>query len=244
VRPFVRPPWQFSHSKYDVITDDPIIQRAAPEHGRCREGLPMAIIVGLIYLVLLAAVLYATLFVGNLAAPRTIDFGPTAAPLQAWMIDLLALVALAAAAGIRPRPTRSAHGTALLAGVVLTAFFIVWRPLPQIIWAFGGAPAGILRVLFYLGWTLVLIGVFIDRSRPFGSRAAAPMHPGLMLALWATPCMTVGHLLLAGSATAYVLVAALLAQRRSSRTARISKPLVAGVASFASERSAFRSERR
>ena len=121
----------------------------------------MAIIVGLIYLVFSVALLYAVLFVGNLGAPRTIDLGPAGSPYQAWVVDgaLLALFALLPFARMKVHPSvpggrsiagRSAHARALLAGLALTAFFIAWRPLPQIIWSLSGAPASILQGLFYL----------------------------------------------------------------------------------------------
>ena len=67
------------------------------------------------------------------------------------------------------------------------------------------------------------------------------MYPGLMLALWAAPSMTAGHLLLAAAATAYVSAAALLAERGGSGIARVSPPLTAA---FASERGASSPERR
>src|SRR5580704_16308079 len=98
----------------------------------------MAIIVGFIYLAFLAALLYAVLFVGDLGAPRTIDLGPAAPPLLAWVIDgtLLALFALLHAAwmhvpssapGGRVGAGRSGHAYALIAGLALTAFFTAWR---------------------------------------------------------------------------------------------------------------------
>ena len=112
----------------------------------------MAIIVGFIYLAFLATLLYAVLFVGNLGAPRTIDLGPAAPAFQAWVIDgsLLALLALLHSARIHARSSqpdgrggagRSAHAYALIASLVLTGFFMAWRPLPQIIWSLSGAPA-------------------------------------------------------------------------------------------------------
>jgi methanethiol S-methyltransferase len=221
----------------------------------------MAIIVGFIYLAFLAALLCAVLFVGDLGAPRTIDLGPASPPLLAWVIDgtLLALFALLHAAwmhvpssapGGRVGAGRSGHGYALIAGLALTAFFIAWRPLPQIIWSLSGAPASILWVLFYLGWTLVLISSLVYHGRPLAAPGAVavsrvrgvgePMYPGLLLALWAAPSMTAGHLLLAAAATAYVLAAALLAQRGSSGTARASSPLVAA---FVAQRGASSPER-
>jgi methanethiol S-methyltransferase len=222
----------------------------------------MAIVVGFIYLAFLAALLYAVLFVGDLGAPRMIDLGPATPALLAWVTDgtLLALFALLHAAwmhepssapGGRGGAGRSGHAYALIAGLTLTAFFIAWRPLPQIIWSLSGTPASILRVLFYLGWTLVLISALICHARPFavpgavGARRACavaePLYPGSILALWAAPTMTAGHLLLTGFATAYVLASALLEGRGSSGIARVSSPLIAG---FASERGGSRPERR
>jgi hypothetical protein len=244
-----------------------IIEGAATLREAPREGLPMAIIVGFIYLAFSAALLYAVLFVGNLGAPRTIDLGPAPPPLQAWVIDgtLLALFALLHGAlthvrssepGWRSGAGGSAHAHALIASLVLTALFIAWRPLPQIIWSLSGAPASVLRVLFYLGWTLVLISAFVYHGRLFAAPGAAtasrargtdargmgePMYPGLMLALWGAPAMTAGHLLLAASATAYVLTAALLEERGSLGIARGSSPLVAA---FAPERGGSSPERR
>ena len=223
----------------------------------------MAIIVGFIYLAFVAALLYAVLFVGNLGAPRTIDLGPAAPPLQAWVIDgtLLALFALVHATLTHMRSESGGgrgagrsgygHARALIASLILTALFIAWRPLPQILWSSSGAPATVLRGLFYLGWTLVLISTFVHHGRLFAAPGAAgasrargmgePMYPGLILALWAAPAMTAGHLLLAASATAYVLTAAVLEQRGGTRIARASPPLAAG---FARERGGVSPERR
>jgi hypothetical protein len=223
----------------------------------------MAIVVRFIYLAFLAALLYGVLFVGNLGAPRTIDVGPAVPPLQAWVIDgtLLALLALLYAALRHVRwpelggrrgagGSRYGHARALIASVVLTALYIAWRPLPQILWSSSGAPATVLRGLFYLGWTLVLISAFVYHGRLFAAPGAAgasrprgigePMYPGLILALWAAPAMTAGHLLLAACASAYVLTAAMLEQRGGTRIARVSPPLAA----FARERSGVSPERR
>jgi methanethiol S-methyltransferase len=244
-----------------------IIEGAATLREAPWEGLPMAIIVGFIYLAFSAALLYAVLFVGNLGAPRTIDLGPGAPALQAWVIDgtLVVLFALLHAVlthvrssepGRRSGAEHSAHAHALIASLVLTAFFIAWRPLPQIIWSLSGAPASVLRVLSYLGWTLVLISAFVYHGRLFAVSGAAtasrarrthargvgePMYPGLMLALWAAPAMTAGHLLLAACATAYVLAAALLERRGSFGIARGSSPFAAA---FAPEQGGSTPERR
>jgi hypothetical protein len=40
-----------------------------------------------------------------------------------------------------------------------------------------------------------------------------PIYPGIIVALWATPTMSAGHLLLAAAATSYVLIALMLEER-------------------------------
>ena len=121
----------------------------------------------------------------------------------------------------------------LLASLMLILLFCFWRPIPRIVWSVE-APAAVilLYVLFAAGWAIVLLSTFmISHFELFGlkqvwghARKAAPVEPefrtplfyrlvrhplysGFILAFWATPVMTVGHLLLAVSMLVYILIA-------------------------------------
>jgi methanethiol S-methyltransferase len=121
----------------------------------------------------------------------------------------------------------------LFASLALIILFAFWRPLPGIIWSVDNSVgAAILWGLFGLGWAIVLLSTFlISHFELFGLKqvylnmrgaaAAAPIfrqpffyklvrHPlysGFFIAFWATPEMTMGHLLLALGMSAYMLIA-------------------------------------
>jgi methanethiol S-methyltransferase len=119
----------------------------------------------------------------------------------------------------------------LLSSLILLLLFWQWRPIPTPIWQIDGMAAWLLTGVYWLGWLVVLASTFmIDHFDLSGLRQAffalrgaeAPgqsfrtpllyrivRHPlmlGLLLAFWATPEMTVGHLLFAIANTAYILV--------------------------------------
>jgi methanethiol S-methyltransferase len=119
----------------------------------------------------------------------------------------------------------------LLSSLILLLLFWQWRPIPTPVWQIGGIAAWLLIGVYWLGWLIVLASTFmIDHFDLSGLRQAffalrgaeAPgqsfrtpllykivRHPlmlGLVLAYWATPEMTVGHLLFAILNTAYILV--------------------------------------
>ena len=121
----------------------------------------------------------------------------------------------------------------LLASAALILLFAFWRPIPQPVWTVE-SPFGVflLWTLFMLGWMTVLVSTFlINHFELFGiaqvlrhmvGDSAAPprfrqpllyklvRHPlytGFFIAFWATPAMTVGHLLLALGMSAYMLIA-------------------------------------
>ncbi|MEO0923320.1 MAG: NnrU family protein [Pseudomonadota bacterium] len=106
-----------------------------------------------------------------------------------------------------------------------------WQPIPATIWAVDGAVAWFAYAVFLLGVALVLVSTFlIDHFELFGLRqiwsantaramskpkfrvpflyrfVRHPMQLGVILLLFATPHMTVGHLLFAGLMTLYVLI--------------------------------------
>lgn len=127
----------------------------------------------------------------------------------------------------------------LLASLVLALMFWQWRELPAIVWDVPGAPARFaVWTLFWLGWSIVLASTFmINHFELFGlkqvlaswqARPAAetgfqakllyrvvrhPLMLGFVIAFWAAPTMTAGHLLLAGTMTAYILLAVQIEER-------------------------------
>src|SRR5690606_24491817 len=113
------------------------------------------------------------------------------------------------------------------------ALFAWWQPLPEAIWDLRGTPwSDVLIGLSALGWGLVLVSTFvIDHFALFGLRQVIygfvgremptprfvirgpyhlsrhPLMLGFLIAFWATPWMTVGHLVFAGAMTAYIRIA-------------------------------------
>lgn len=127
----------------------------------------------------------------------------------------------------------------LLSSLVLILLFWQWRPMPGVVWEVE-ADLGryLLWGLFALGWVVVLVSTFlINHFDLFGlrhvwlrlkERPYEPLkfrtnlfyryvrHPlllGFIIAFWATPVMTVGHLLFAAATTGYMLLAIPLEER-------------------------------
>ncbi|MBC7602222.1 MAG: isoprenylcysteine carboxylmethyltransferase family protein [Ramlibacter sp.] len=119
----------------------------------------------------------------------------------------------------------------LFASVALALLFWQWRPVGAPLWAADGAAGTALQIVSVTGWGMVLVSTFlINHFELFGLRQSfAPLlglrdvepvfrtpglyravrHPiylGFLLAFWATPVMTAGHLLFALMTTGYILV--------------------------------------
>jgi protein-S-isoprenylcysteine O-methyltransferase Ste14 len=122
------------------------------------------------------------------------------------------------------------------------ALFILmwqWRGLDTIIWNVQQpASRAVLWGLFAVGWLLIpAVSLMINHFDLFGTRQVwlyfrgqpytslpfrtpllydrlrHPLYVGWALAFWATPTMTLGHLLLAGSMTLYMAIAARVEER-------------------------------
>ena len=120
----------------------------------------------------------------------------------------------------------------LLASLTLVLLCWQWRPMPAPVWSVTSTTGiMILWTVSWLGWAIVLISTFlINHFELFGLRQVyarlrgrmlpAPVfkapslykqvrHPiyfGFLLAFWATPSMTAGHLLFAVGTTVYILI--------------------------------------
>jgi methanethiol S-methyltransferase len=127
----------------------------------------------------------------------------------------------------------------LFASLAIALLLWQWRPLPAVVWHMGGQAANAMLIaLSALGWIILLASTFlIDHFELFGlkqafqrwrgTRVATPTfktpafykyvrHPlyfGFILAFWATPYMTQGHLLFAVATTAYIFVGILFEER-------------------------------
>lgn len=127
----------------------------------------------------------------------------------------------------------------LASNIVLALMFWQWRPIPSVIWEVTTPAVRTgLWVLFWLGWAIALTSTFmishVDlfglrqvysawRAQPYtpvGFRASAlyrvvrhPLMLGFVIAFWAAPTMTAGHLLFAAASTGYILVALQLEER-------------------------------
>lgn len=124
----------------------------------------------------------------------------------------------------------------LLASLALALLFWQWRPLLDVIWEVRNETfALILQILFFAGWAIVLISTFlINHFDLFGLRQVYlhqkytslgfrkpgfykfvrhPIMVGFIIAFWATPRMTVGHLVFALATTIYILIAIQIEER-------------------------------
>jgi protein-S-isoprenylcysteine O-methyltransferase Ste14 len=137
---------------------------------------------------------------------------------------------------VHPAVERSTY--VLLSSVILILLFWQWRALPEPVWSVAGLPGQALFVLSMLGWLIVLLAtLMINHFELFGlqqafahaqGRSLPPpqfrtpalyrvvRHPimlGFLIAFWATPQMSVGHLLFAAVTTCYIAAAIQLEER-------------------------------
>jgi len=127
----------------------------------------------------------------------------------------------------------------VFASLTLILLFWQWRPIRGIIWELTDAriATAVMAVSFF-GWFIVLLSTFlINHFELFGLQQVAiyfagrrmpeprfktpglykfvrhPIYLGFIIAFWAAPTMTAGHLLFAAVTTAYILVGIYLEER-------------------------------
>jgi len=127
----------------------------------------------------------------------------------------------------------------LLASLALLLLYWQWQPIQQTMWSVTRPSAVfIMQAIFWVGWALVLLSTFlINHFELFGlrqvyarlrrrdlpppvfrtpflyKRVRHPLYLGFLLAMWATPSMSAGHLLFALGTTGYILLGIALEER-------------------------------
>jgi protein-S-isoprenylcysteine O-methyltransferase Ste14 len=107
-----------------------------------------------------------------------------------------------------------------------------WRPMPEVVWSVQDPIAvAVIHGLFWFGWGVLLLSTFLlNHFELFGlrqvlarlmgwkipepqfrtpflyKRVRHPLYLGFVIAFWAAPTMTMGHLLFAVACTGYILI--------------------------------------
>ena len=127
----------------------------------------------------------------------------------------------------------------LFSSLALMLLFWQWRPMPDVVWHIDNSQVALAVIgLSFVGWLTVFTSTFlINHFELFGVHQVAnnlvgrqmpaprfrtplyykfvrhPIYLGFIIAFWAAPTMTVGHLLFATVTTAYIFVGILLEER-------------------------------
>ena len=121
----------------------------------------------------------------------------------------------------------------LVSSLLLFLLYWLWQPITGVIWNIESAVGSmILMGIFWVGWLIVLLSTFMTNHFDlFGLRQVYinfkgqeyshlefrmiglyklcrhPLMLGFIVAFWATPTMTTGHLLFSVATTAYIFIA-------------------------------------
>ncbi len=120
----------------------------------------------------------------------------------------------------------------LMSSLVLLLLYWLWQPIPIVLWEINGQTGyWVIMIIYGLGWTLVLAATFMinhfeltglqqvydylkNRQRDSSLFQVSylykfvrhPLMLGFLIVFWATPYMTVGHLLFTSVMTIYILL--------------------------------------
>ena len=127
----------------------------------------------------------------------------------------------------------------LFASAALALVLWQWRPLPQIVWSVTDPMmAGAITALMWAGWAIVLLSTYLishfhlfgltqGMTRLLGIKEKPanfttplfyrwvrhPLYLGFIIAFWAAPQMSLGHLAFAIACTAYIFIGIFLEER-------------------------------
>ena len=131
---------------------------------------------------------------------------------------------------VPPSVERSTY--VLFASFALLLLYWQWQPIPALVWTVHNpTAAAVLDGIFWLGWVVLVASTFLlshfelfglsqvfarlfgkqpteakFRAPLFYRRVRHPIYLGVLLAVWATPVMTAGHLLFSIVLTGYILI--------------------------------------
>jgi methanethiol S-methyltransferase len=208
------------------------------------------------YLLFVAAILYGIGFVGDFEwVPKGINDGVPTTLFSAILINVSLLLLFAVQHNVMarkwfkdwwtrfvPRPIERSTYVAV-SSLILLLLYWQWRPIPEVVWHVDSTIGlGILRVLYFGGWALVLVSSFVidhfelfglkqvwqhykgreHLSAPFSERSLYrwvrhPLMLGFLIAFWSAPTMTLGRLLFALMATVWILIAIQIEERDLQR---------------------------